>query len=149
MRAGVLELMVPASMPVAERQHWAEVMTRRLAKRSRRSAPDDDRLARRAALLNQRYFGGELRWKAIGFTDMEHQWGSCTFTDGAIRIARRAAGLPEWVVDYLLVHEMAHLLQSDHGPEFHALIGRYPLTERATGYLMALDAIATESGRSS
>lgn len=70
---------------------------------------------------------------------MQHQWGSCTFTDGAIRITRRAAALPDWVLDYLLMHELAHLVYSDHGPEFHEVENRYPLSERARGYLLALD----------
>ena len=78
---------------------------------------------------------------------MDHQWGSCTYTDGAIRIARRAAELPDWVLDYLIVHELAHLLESDHGPKYHELVNRYPLTERAKGYLLALDSMAP--GRSS
>jgi len=82
-----------------------------------------------------------LRWRSIGFSDMERLWGSCTFTDGAIRIARRAASLPDWVLDYLLVHELAHLVHSDHGSAFHELENRYPLTERAKGYLLALDSI--------
>jgi hypothetical protein len=57
-------------------------------------------------------------------------------------VAARARALPDWVLDYLLVHELAHLEHSDHGPAFHELVGRYPLTERAKGYLMALDAAA-------
>ena len=142
MRAGVLELLVPAGMPHLERQHWAEVMTRRLESREERSRPSDERLEERARRLNERHFGGLLRWRSIGFTDMERLWGSCTFTDGAIRIARRAASLPDWVLDHLLVHELAHLVHSDHGPEFHELEHRYPLTERAKGYLMALDSMA-------
>jgi hypothetical protein len=142
----VLELMVPASMPVAERQHWAEVMSKRLERRSERRRPTDDRLNERAKRLNERHFGGALSWISIGFADMDHQWGSCTFTEGAIRIARRAGELPDWVLDYLLVHELAHLVHSDHGPDFHELEDRYPLTERAKGYLLALDAMA--SGRS-
>ena len=142
MRAGVLELLVPAGMPHLERQHWAEVMTRRLERREERSRPSDERLEERARRLNQRHFGGLLRWRSIGFADMERLWGSCTFTDGAIRIARRAASLPDWVLDHLLVHELAHLVHSDHGPEFHELENRYPLTERAKGYLMALDSMA-------
>jgi len=128
-------------MPQSERQHWAEVMTRRLQRRAERSRPSDERLVERARKLNDRHFGGLLRWTSIGFADMERLWGSCTFTDGAIRIARRAASLPEWVVDYLLVHELAHLVHSDHGAEFHELENRYPLTERAKGYLLALDSI--------
>ena len=142
MRAGVLELLVPAGMPHLERQHWAEVMTRRLERREERARPSDERLEERARRLNQRHFGGLLRWRSIGFADMERLWGSCTFTDGAIRIARRAASLPDWVLDHLLVHELAHLVHSDHGPEFHELENRYPLTERAKGYLMALDSMA-------
>ena len=130
-------------MPIVERQHWAEVMSRRLQRRAKRSRPSDERLLDRAQRLNQGYFDGALRWTSIGFADMEHQWGSCTFTDGAIRIARRAASLPDWVLDYLLMHELAHLVDSDHGPEFHALENRFPLSERAKGYLLAVDTTAT------
>jgi predicted metal-dependent hydrolase len=141
LRSGVLELLVPASMPRAERDHWAEVMSRRLQRRAERTRPSDERLLERARRLNQRHFEGKLRWRSIGFSDMERLWGSCTFTDGAIRIARRAASLPDWVLDYLLVHELAHLVHSDHGAAFHELEDRYPLTERAKGYLMALDSM--------
>lgn len=142
MAAGVLEIVVPATMPVSERQHWADVFQRRFARRAERKRPSDERLVERARALNQKHFGGLLRWTSIGFADMERQWGSCTYTDGAIRIAKRAASLPGWVLDYLVVHELAHLLQSDHGPAFHELENRYPLAERAKGYLLALDAMA-------
>jgi predicted metal-dependent hydrolase len=146
LRSGVLELLVPAWMPNAEREQWAETMRRRLQRRMERTRPSDERLAERARVLNDRHFGGRLAWTSICFVDMAHTWGSCTFTSGAIRIARRAASLPDWVLDYLLVHELAHLEQSDHGPAFHDLENRYPLTERAKGYLMALDAIGESAG---
>ena len=133
-------------MSHAERQHWAEVMSRRLLRRAERLKPSDERLAGRAQVLNKRHFDGKLAWTSIGFAEMQHQWGSCTYTDGAIRIARRAASLPDWVLDYLLVHELAHLVHSDHGSEFHALEHRYPLAERANGYLLALDAMAPAKG---
>jgi predicted metal-dependent hydrolase len=140
LRSGVFELLVPEWMSQAERERWAQEMRTRLERRVERSRPSDERLAERARLLNDRHFGGRLRWTSVAFDDMSHRWGSCTFTTGAIRIARRAASLPEWVLDYLLVHELAHLEHSDHGPAFHELENRYPLTERARGYLMAIDA---------
>jgi predicted metal-dependent hydrolase len=142
LRSGVLELMVPATMPVLERQRWAEVMSKRLARQSARRRPTDGRLEERAKRLNERHFGSRLAWTSIGFAAMDHQWGSCSFTDGTIRIARRAAALPDWVLDYLLMHELAHLVHSDHGSDFHELVNRYPLTERAKGYLLALDSLA-------
>ena len=41
------------------------------------------------------------------------------------------------MLDYVLVHEMAHLLHAGHGPEFWTAVGVYPKAERAIGYLMA------------
>jgi len=139
----VLELLVPDWMPHVERERWAEEMRARIAKRMDRALPSDSKLTTRAQVLNERHFGGRLRWTSIAFAEMSHLWGSCTFTTGAIRIATRAASLPDWVIDYLVVHEMAHLEHSDHGPGFHELEHRYPLTERARGYLMAIDQGAT------
>jgi len=130
-------------MPHVERERWAELMRVRLAKRMERALPSDDKLATRARVLNERHFGGRLQWTSIAYAEMSHLWGSCTFTTGAIRIAMRAASLPDWVIDYLVVHEMSHLEYSDHGADFHELENRYPLTERARGYLMAIDQGAT------
>jgi predicted metal-dependent hydrolase len=136
---GVLELRVPAGMPEAEREEWAERMRARLERRLRRARPTEERLDERARVLNRRHFGGRLRWTSIAFAEQTSRWGSCTFGAGVIRISTRAAGLPDWVLDYLLVHELAHLEVPHHGPAFWDLVNRYPLTERARGYLIALD----------
>ena len=144
LRSGVLELMVPASMPQAERERWAEVMRARIERQLRRRQPNDARLAARARVLNDRYFAGALRWTSVGFTDTVSLWGSCTFVSGAIRVAARLARFPDWVVDYVLMHELAHLVQSDHGEDFWDVVNRYPLAERARGYLLALQELAKE-----
>jgi predicted metal-dependent hydrolase len=136
---GVLELRVPAGMPPAERQEWAERMRVRLERRLHRARPTDARLEERARALNRRHFDGRLRWASIAFAEQSSRWGSCTYGAGVIRISTRAASLPDWVLDYLLMHELAHLEVPHHGPAFWALVNRYPLTERARGYLIALD----------
>src|SRR5258708_39457286 len=107
----------------------------RLERRLQRAGATDERLDQRPRTLTARHFGGRLRWISIGCADMAHAWGSCTFTTGAIRVASRAAALPDWMLDCLLVHELAHLEHSDPGPAIHKLVSRYPLTERAKGYL--------------
>lgn len=68
---------------------------------------------------------------------MDSLWGSCTMDDGSIRISSRVASFPSWVLDYLLVHELAHLVVGDHSPAFWAVVNRYPKTEHARGYLIA------------
>ena len=136
---GVLELRVPAGMPAAEREEWAERMRARLERRLQRARPTEARLEERARALNRRHFDGRLRWASIAFAEQTSRWGSCTYAAGVIRISTRAANLPDWVLDYLLMHELAHLELPHHGPAFWALVNRYPLTERARGYLIALD----------
>jgi predicted metal-dependent hydrolase len=88
-----------------------------------------NRLARRHGLPVPR----SVRWSAR----QQARWGSCSVHTGDIRISDRLVGAPAWVVDYVLVHELAHLVEANHSPAFHALVGRFPLAERAKGYLIA------------
>lgn len=94
-------------------------------------------LAERAAELSVKY--GLATPVTVEWSERQkRRWGSCTPQDGHIRISSRLATLPEWVLDSVLVHEMAHLEVADHSPEFQEIVNRYELTERATGYLMAV-----------
>jgi predicted metal-dependent hydrolase len=121
----------------------SEVMLERLAKQDSRLRPGDAELLRRARDLSRRYLGGRakpasVRWVA----NQGSRWGSCTPADGSVRLSTRLQGMPPWVVDYVLVHELAHLLVPGHGPEFWAEVERYPRTERARGYLEGVSATA-------
>jgi predicted metal-dependent hydrolase len=136
---GVIELRVPAWMPLVERERWAARMRARIERQVRRAGPADEDLEQRARALNRRHFEGRLSWASIAYAEQRRRWGSCSPAARLIRISRRAATLPGWVLDYLLVHELAHLEVAGHGPQFWGLVNRYPLTERARGYLMALD----------
>jgi predicted metal-dependent hydrolase len=138
--AGVLEIRVPQWMPERERAEWVERMRARIERQLRRAQPTDARLEDRARRLNTRHFGGRLLWSSIAFSDrQESRWGSCSYLAGVIRVAERAGRLPDWVLDYIVVHELAHLEVAEHSPEFWELVNQYPLAERARGYLIALD----------
>lgn len=130
---GVLRLSIPATMSEREEQHWVGEMTRRFERRARSGQVD---LERRAADLARRF---DLpRPTSIRWVDNQRaRWGSCTPIDGSIRISTRLAGFPAWVVDHVVVHELAHLVEPGHGPRFKALVRRDPMAERATGFLIA------------
>ena len=138
---GRLVIRVPAGISLEEEQRLvASLLPRVLKKVARRDTkgalPD---LKRRAGDLNRRYFGGKLKVREIKWVpNQQKRYGSCTPATATIRISDRVAQMPKWVLDYVLVHELAHLVQANHSPAFWRLVSRYPLTERARGYLIAV-----------
>ncbi len=129
----MLRVSIPAGMTVADEERWVAEMVRRM---ERRAASHTIDLSARAEVLAQRY--GLMLPAAIRWVDnQECRWGSCTPSDGTIRISSRLVGEPAWVLDYVIVHELAHLSVPHHDRRFWALVGRYPRTERARGYLTA------------
>jgi predicted metal-dependent hydrolase len=127
-----LRIHVPAWMSPEEEQRWADEWSRRFR---RRMAADRVDLAARAELLASRH--GLPRPTSICWAEMETRWGSTTPGTGSVRLSTAVARFPNWVVDYVIVHELAHLVQPDHSPAFWALVARYPKAERARGYLIA------------
>jgi predicted metal-dependent hydrolase len=97
-------------------------------------------LEHRARELNKRYFDGNLTWEQISYTTEQNarMFGICNTAKKTIRISDRLRKMPKFVHDYVIVHELAHLKVPRHGPEFWKLVNRYPKTERARGYLMAI-----------
>jgi predicted metal-dependent hydrolase len=136
-------VLIPARMTRAEERQWIEVMLERLAKQDRRHRPGNAELMTRAKELSRRHLGGRatpvsVRW----VTNQDSRWGSCTPIDRTIRLSTRLQGMPSWVVDYVLMHELAHLLVAGHGPRFWAEVEHYPRCERARGYLEGVSAAA-------
>ena len=136
---GVLEVRAPAVMSDRELQPFIDKFQKSVARRRAKADLDEADLQKRAADLNRRYFGGQLRWASIRWvTNQDKRFGSCTPSRGTIRLSDRLATMPDWVRDYVIVHELAHLEEANHGPRFWRLVDKYPLTERARGYLMAV-----------
>jgi len=129
----VLRVSLPAWMSAAEEQRWVAEMSRRYVRRLDAGRID---LRRRARVLADRY--GLPEPASIEWVDnMRSRWGSCTPSTGSVRISTRLAAFPDWVRDYVIVHELAHLRVPGHTPAFWRLVDRYPMSERARGYLIA------------
>ena len=129
-------VLLPARFSSAEERQWVARMLDRLAAREQRLRPSDDGLLARASDLSARYLGGAAAPKSVRWvTNQKSRWGSCTPADGSIRLSTRLRGMPGWVLDYVLVHELAHLVVPGHGPRFWRLVETYPRAERARGYL--------------
>jgi predicted metal-dependent hydrolase len=133
---GIL-LMVPASVSRAEALEHLD----RLLPRLRRSgpagvAPDDAALAARARAVAQAHLGPEVSPRSIRWvTNQNTRWGSTTPARGSIRISHRLRGVPGYVLDYVIHHELCHLLEASHNARFRRLEARYPQMERARAFL--------------
>jgi predicted metal-dependent hydrolase len=137
-------VLIPDQFSRAEESEWVDRMLARLAARDRRLSRSDAELLARARLLTGRYLAefetaaapASVRW----VTNQSGRWGSCTPVDRTIRISHRIQDMPDWVIDYVLLHELCHLIVPSHSARFWRLVGRYPRAERARGYLEGVSA---------
>jgi predicted metal-dependent hydrolase len=139
---GVIRVRIPAWMTADDEERFVGEVVERIERQRQSHAID---LPARAAVLAARFdlpAPSAIRW----VSNQNQRWGSCTTGTGEIRISDRLVGVPPWVLDHVIVHELAHLEVPDHSPAFQALLHRDPLAERAIGYLMALNDGALSDG---
>lgn len=139
---GIFEVTIPAWMSKKEEAEWVTKMAARFAKANSHS---DAELTTRTKQLAKRYRlpqPASVQWAG----ELKTMWGSCAIDVGAIRVNSVLKKTPGWVVDYVLVHELAHLLHAGHGPDFWAVVARYPKSERAIGFLMGMG-LAEQTGK--
>jgi predicted metal-dependent hydrolase len=129
-------VLIPASLSRRQEAEWVETMVARVERAEARRRPSDDVLLRRATALNRTWLDGRAVPASVRWVDNQRtRWGSCTPVDRSIRLSRRLQGMPDWVVDYVLVHELAHLIEAGHNPRFWSWVDRYPQAERAKAWL--------------
>jgi predicted metal-dependent hydrolase len=132
-----IEILAPAHMTDEQLQPHIDSLVKRIDRNEKASVLSDDDLQKRALHFNRQYFNGTLQWQSIRWvTTQNRSYGSCTSVRGTIRISDELASMPTFVLDYVIIHELAHLLEPNHGPKFWELVNRYHLTERARGFLM-------------
>ena len=133
-------VVIPAHFTAAQESEWVAKSVSRLNQRETRRRPSDDQLLARSRELSLIYLDGAAVPLSVTWTaNQNRRWGSCTIQDRAIRISDRVQGMPGYVLDYVLLHELVHLLHADHGPGFWALLASYPHLEKARGFLDGVD----------
>ena len=146
LESGVLVVHVPAGLSDAQLSPIIQKLKHRVEKKLRLSQQkSEEDLEARARELNRRYFEGKLSWQSIRYvTNQTKRFGSCTPGYGTIRISHQVEHMPAWVRDYVLVHELAHLVEPNHSRTFWDLVNRYPKAERARGYLIGVGIASDE-----
>ncbi|MET1156341.1 YgjP-like metallopeptidase domain-containing protein [Arthrobacter sp.] len=139
-RDGAAVISIPGHFSQAQEQEWVRRMLAKLetrgARPAGRTATNDTELARRAAELSERFLAGDAVPESIRWVSNQNdRWGSATPARGTIRISDKIKEMPAWVVDYVILHELAHLLEAGHGPRFWRLLQTYPQLERAKAFL--------------
>lgn len=135
---GRIVIQMPQAMSAEDQARWIAEITQRAEARLKRAerATDADLLARARALARAYLDNAPVR--SAVWMRAETRWGSCTPDTGAIRLNERLAAFPDWVLDYVIVHELAHLYEANHSSRFWALVDRYPYAERARGFLLGV-----------
>ncbi|MHA7220814.1 M48 metallopeptidase family protein [Arthrobacter sp. RHLT1-20] len=140
---GTAVVAIPASFSRTQEREWVHRMLEKLrlqgergTRAGKRRPRSDAALAAHAAELSAKYFGGRavpssVRW--VG--NQNSRWGSATPSDGTIRLSDKLQPMPQWVIDYVLLHELAHLLVAGHNAAFWRLLEAYPETGRAKAFL--------------
>lgn len=141
---GTAVVAIPASFSRAQEREWVHRMLEKLrlqGERGTRGAGgrrprSDAALAAHAAELSAKYFGGRAVPSSVRWVSNQNaRWGSATPSDGTIRLSDKLQPMPQWVIDYVLLHELAHLLVAAHNAAFWRLLAAYPETERAKAFL--------------
>jgi predicted metal-dependent hydrolase len=140
---GKVIVMIPARFTRAEESEWVDTMLGKLARNEQRGRRTDEQLMRRARELSRDYLRGRAQPASVRWvSNMTTRWGSCTTGEGTIRLSDRLRTMPAWVIDYVLLHELAHLLEPNHDARFWGWVDQFPKSERAKGYLEGIAAAA-------
>lgn len=141
-QGGEIVVAIPARLSKAEERSVVPEMVAKIRAQEAARSFDQSALSDRMDVLLTR-LAPEISERPTSVTwrsRMRERWGSCTSVDGTVRISDRLQRAPKYVVDFVLFHEGIHLRYGDHGPEFKALVARFPGGERAQAYLDGYEA---------
>ncbi|MBU6233792.1 MAG: M48 family metallopeptidase [Acidobacteria bacterium] len=117
---------IPARLRGSERVRFVDDLVEQLVRQRPAVMTSDAALEARAQVLADLYNDGVapsgIRWSR----NMSARWASCSPATREIRVSDTLRNCPEWVIDAVLVHELAHLHEADHNKAFYAIANRHP-----------------------
>ncbi len=126
---------IPARVRGRERRDFVDELVERLMVQRPQNAGGDGALEERARSLAEQYndmvVPASVRW----VSNQQARWASCSPGTREIRVSSRLRQCPEWVIDAVLVHELAHLQEADHSARFYEIANRHPRQVDSATYL--------------
>jgi predicted metal-dependent hydrolase len=126
---------IPSRLRGADRDRFVEELVRRAMRERPQSTAHDAALEERARVLAELYTSGRLPSAVRFVANQKRRWASCSPGNGEIRLSNRLRNVPDWVLDAVLVHELAHLHHVEHSSEFHDIANRHPRQSDAEIFL--------------
>jgi predicted metal-dependent hydrolase len=134
----ILRIYLPEGLSEKKEEEWVNKLKKQIQKKQRKHKLNTtNELQKRAELINERYFNGCLDFTIQFVTNQNMKYGSCTPASKRIRISDDIADYPQYVQDYLIMHELTHLIHPNHSNAFWKKVNDYPYVERAKGFLHA------------
>lgn len=126
---------IPSRLRGAERDRFVDELVRRAMRERPQSTAHDAALEERARVLAELYTEGRAPSSVRFVSNQRRRWASCSPATGEIRLSVRLRIVPDWVLDAVMVHELAHLHVVEHSAAFHELANRHPRQADAELYL--------------
>lgn len=140
---------IPVSLKGKARAQFVDELVERLLTQRPQIAAGDVALEERARVLAELYNDGVMASSVRWVSNQKSRWASCSPDTREIRVSSRLTQCPEWVIDCVLVHELAHLQEADHSADFYEIANRHPRQEECAlfldGYALGLG-IAIQEG---
>ncbi len=126
---------IPARLRGRERATFVDDLVERLLTQRPQVSAGDAALEERARVLADLYNDGVAPSSVRWVSNQRARWASCSPASREIRVSTRLRQCPEWVIDAVLVHELAHLHEADHSAAFYDLANRHPRQAESAVYL--------------
>jgi predicted metal-dependent hydrolase len=147
-QGGVIEIHIPAKMSKRQELEMIPEMIAMVLRREGRSRKTDLQLLEIGMELLTKYLPDfDVVPASINWRNMSERWGSCTTVDRTIRISDRLIGAPNYVLNYIIFHELIHLRIPGHDQDFYNYLNRFTDQQKCEAFLEGFE-LGSQSGGS-